>query len=79
MVVAVVDMKAVLVKVVAQVVVEPIQEVAYLAKATRADQWYMLYHTDMLVAVAQVVLVETQVTTELTEAQVLVELDWHMP
>jgi hypothetical protein len=75
----VVDKKMDLEKVVVQAAAEPIQEVAYLAKATRADQWSMLCHMDMLVVVAQAAQAATLVITELTEAQVLAELDWHMP
>jgi hypothetical protein len=75
MVAVVADMKVLLEEVEVQAVVELIQEVGYLAKETRAEQWYMLYHTAMLVAAEQVVLAEILVITELTEVQVLAGLD----
>jgi hypothetical protein len=75
MVAVAVDMKVLLEEVEVQAVVELIQEVEYLAKATRAEQWSMLYHTAMLVAAEQVALAEILVITELTEVQVLAGLD----
>jgi hypothetical protein len=75
MVAVVVDMKVLLEEVGVQVVVELIQEVEYLVKATRVEQWSMLRHMDMLVAAAQVPVAEILVTTELTEVQVLAGLD----
>jgi hypothetical protein len=74
MVVVVVDMKALLEEVVVQAAAELIQEVEYLAKATRAEQWSMLYLMATQAVVAQAAQVGILVITELTEVQVLAVL-----
>jgi hypothetical protein len=72
---AVADKKMALEKAVAQAVAVQVQVLEYLAKATRAALFNMLFRMGTVVAAAQADLAEIVVTTVLTEVLVLAVLD----